>query len=97
MNDSLHNTIQLGDWVIYGKSNYLRVAKIIETGMRGSNSYIKLFAAGHDCKVYYREVQTWSTTLWSVLYLEDPPIAQRDAIEQRLLKEQSKGKYLNVP
>jgi len=86
--DSIGQPIGLNDYVVYAKSNYARIAKIVGLAQHygpGLWGEITLMTVSRT-KSYLRKFTFTGNKVFSVIRIDDPPIAEVNIIEERLSK-----------
>jgi hypothetical protein len=94
--DSIDQPIAPGDWVVYCRSGYARIAKILDIKPTGTISWhntpeieMTLMTATDD-KTYKRSYKfcPWRAVnkTYSVIRLDRPPAREETLIEQRLAR-----------
>lgn len=96
--DSVNQPIAPGDWVVYAKSGYARIAKILDikpTGQvnwRQMSQYRMVVMTAAEGKTYKREYDfcPWNVNkpmqTSSVIRIDRPPIAEEQLIEARIAR-----------
>ncbi len=95
--DAINQPLAPGDWVVYAKSNYARIAKILNIQQKG-NGYQTRGGTAYDWEIQLLTVsgnKTLSRTVtssvgrpaYAVLRIDCPPREQENLIEQRLARK----------
>ena len=86
--DSIGQSIALNDYVVYAKSNYARIAKVVGLVQHYGTAFygeITLITVSRN-KSYLRKFTFTGNKVWSLIRIDNPPITEVNIIEERLNK-----------